>query len=203
MKTSIKYSKIQHSNKHNYSNVFLLQIINSDFLFTQSIYKNIRYFAIDSFINVNKNSKFTILDIFQINSSLKQFMRILQEILLFKRFYIYILCYDTFLLSLIKKFVRKYCLVSSQVEFSSNFSDIEKNLNRISFLFILDNSWTKKDSAVKINKLLAKGIFFLNSLSFTFKGSGIYRIYNDISNYKKLIFILILINTKINSIKKK
>ena len=200
------------------NNTFLKQIIDSDFIFAKSIGKNSCKVSssADITINIVEKKKYHLLDIFQLNTGLKKFMKILQFIRARKRgqeFQIHIWCENEYLFELVEEFVSEMDL-SEYVKPTEDIPealyipddyDIKtedygtKNRDMISFLFILGNPWKQSISKLIAERMIGTGsrghIFLINSLNFRVEKQtfGIYKISNDLEDYKKAIFLLVII----------
>lgn len=182
------------------NSTFIKQLIDSDFLFSKSFSKKENLNSVDITINLEKKNQFHILDIFRLNSSLKQFIRILQLLKVNKNFCINIWCTNKFILGLIDKFVVDFSL-SKFVLASNTFPKINSSDKKINFLFILGNPWTQKSDKLINTRILQSNIFLVNKLNFNAEKQnfGVYKIQNDLSDYKKLIVLLVIIYNTLNN----
>ncbi len=167
-----------------------------------------------------KENKYSVLDLFKLNNSLKQFLRILFALrnpsrYIYKRiknrrikfknkrkskFYIYIWCRNKFILQLINKFIQQY-KIRKYIKLCTLFPTINYCLahDKKKFLFVLGNPWSRKPAKMTKNRILFNKIFLVNSLNFLNEKSnlGFYKIQNDLADYKKLLVILVLIENVI------
>lgn len=176
------------------NNTFIKQLIDSDFLFTKSsLIKN----NLTSSINIDQKNQFNILDIFKVNTSLKQLIRILQLLKLKKNFCIHIWCNNAYILGLINKFVIDFSMTKI-ISTSVRFPEVDRK--KINFLFILGKPSNQKLEKIIYTKILDKRISLVNKFNFSLEreGLGFYKIKNDLYDYKKLILLLIIIHNTIN-----
>lgn len=170
---------------------FIKQLIDSDFLFSKS---SLTKKGLYSNISIDSKNQLNILDIFKLNTSLKQFMRILQLLKSNKNFCIHIWCNNNYFLELINKFILDFSMTDI-VSTSDVFPTINSSNNKTEFLFILGKPWIEKHEKLICNKILQSNIFLVNkfNLNIEKQSSGIYKIQNDLYDYKKLILLLVLI----------
>jgi hypothetical protein len=196
------------------NSTFIKQLIDTDFLFSKTLSNKENVNSINLTLNLDNKNIFHMLDIFRINSSLKQFIRILQLLKVNKNFCINIWCTNKFILGLIDKFVVDFSLTNYVVA-SSTFPKINPkdklitNKNKkgrssdrkIHFLFILGNPWTQKFDTLINTRILQSNIFLINKLNFNSEKQnfGVYKIQNDLSDYKKLIVLLVIIYNILNN----
>lgn len=182
------------------NNKFIKQLIDSDFIFSKVSSKNQILSSIDLSIVLNKKNKIHILDVFRLNSSLKQFISILKLLKSANKFCIYIWCANSYFVDLINKFTKEYFKNKKIIAFTTfpqkfTKKDLSQKQNGY-FLFILGRpSFTKSEQLIS-RKFIQNHIFLINRLNYTFEkyNFGIYKIQNDLSDYKKLLFLLAIIH---------
>jgi hypothetical protein len=181
------------------NNSFLKQLIDSDFVFSKSFLKN-KQSVIERSFSLDKNNLLNILDIFQLNSSLKQLIRILELLKTSASFTIYIWSTNKYLLGLTEKFNSDFG-TSKVIKCSTNFPKMQNSGNELQFLFILGEPSFQKSNILINSKILSHNVFLVNKLNFLVEkhNCGMYKIQNDLSDYKKMILLLIVIY---NTIKK-
>ncbi len=208
-KTNFKLTRKWNLFNNNWNSIFLLNLINFDFIYISSIYKAIGCSSIFSFVKNTKNSYFNILNLIIVNMNLKQFIRLLQELKYLKKFAINIITLEYTLIEWIQEYVDQYLKVDVKyeikvLEYVPFLEWIHKNkYKNISFLFFFGNDWTKKKTILNIYRLLNLGVYLISSMSLTFK-LNVYRILNEASDLKKIFFVLIIISKilKVDIVKK-
>ena len=173
---------------------FIKELIESDFLFSKSSIKNKNLKYLNSSIDYQEKAKkeFHILNIFQLNTSLKQYIRILQFLKKSEKFCIYIICQDRHYFNLTKKLATKLFL-GDYITVSERFPEIYSHKNITKFVFVLgdvelnNNFYTKvyEEKAFLVNKY---------NLQLETKLHGFYKIQNALDDYKKLVLLLVLMN---------
>jgi len=63
--------------KNNFENIFIQELLDSEFVFAKTRNKKFKLNSVNSKINFKKKNQFQILDLFELNTSLKQLIRIL------------------------------------------------------------------------------------------------------------------------------
>jgi hypothetical protein len=181
------------------NNLFLKQLIDSDFVFSKSFLKN-KQSVIDGAFVLDSNNQLNVLDIFQLNSSLKQLIRILELLKTSASFTIYIWSTNKYLLGLTEKFNKDFGTLN-YIKCSTTFPKIDSSENKLQFLFILGEPSLQKSNLLINSKILPNNVFLVNKFNFLTEkhNYGIYKIQNDLSDYKKMILLLIVI---FNTIKK-
>lgn len=141
-----------------------------------------------------RKKSFIVLNVFEVNKSLQQLI----EILSFVRENsgeVFILVKDRFSYFLVKKYIEIY-LSAYNINIVNNFSKVNvKSPNEVNNMLInLDDSNLSK-KGLNVNFYLEKKISFVYQVSSKLfrLNNGIYTLQNDIRDYKKLIFILVLI----------
>lgn len=146
---------------------------------------------IENFNLIHKNTKYlTVLDIIQLNTQLKQFLRILQFV---KKNNVYFNIYlkneqfsEIFKQSLQKNF--NFCRFNTDLRKINN-----KNFNNFEFYLSID---------MPNNASLSKknGIFSQINTKKQPGEQGVYKLFNSLDSFKKLLFIISIIK---NTLKKK
>ena len=183
---------------------FIKQIIDLEFPFVKTFTKQENLNSPVKHVQFGKN-QYHILDIFKLNSSLKQFIRILYHLRYKKndisKLYIYIWCSNKFILSLIEIFIKEY-KIRQYIILCDLFPTIDfvEAADKRKLLLVLGNPWTKKSEEMLHSRVLNNRIFLVNSLNFLNekKQHGFYKIQNDLADYKKLIVLLTIIDRVIN-----
>lgn len=142
--------------------------------------------------NIDHNTLFS-LDIFELVKTLKQLIRILQFLSKQKHKRLSICSSTKSVASFLELYQREYK--------TNSFVKIEDNLNKaknfskgIQCLMLLDEPLDNKTSA--FNKLIEENILIISKVNSRLESNhnGTYKVYNDLLNFKKLIFLIALIN---------
>lgn len=184
------------------NNLFIKQLIDLDFPFVKTLNKKEKLNSVTARISLKSTNQLHILDIFKMNNSLKQFLRILYGLKYTARgdstnLKIYIWCKNKFILDLINIFIKKY-KISRFIILCDLFPSINtiEDEEKQKLLFVLGDPWTEKPAQMLHARVLYNKIFLVNTLNFTSERPqlGFYRIQNTLSDYKKLMVILIMID---------
>lgn len=185
----------------------LKELIEFDFAIAKSTMKKNNLNNVTRRINIKGKDNLNILDIFQLNQSLKQFIRILHFLQSAKvvrvsetgfrpRFVIYIWSINKFILDFINLYIKdtdlQYYIRTTEVcPVSTTKADRKKR----KFLFILGNPWEITPERTLHEKILYNKFYLVNTLDFNAEKSefNTYKIQNDLADYKKLIVLLIII----------
>ena len=133
-----------------FNDKFLKQLIDSDFVFSKSrtTKENLKLF--NSSINYQNKDQFHILNLFRLNTSLKQYIRLLQFLTENKPFLIYILCEDNYYLSLTKKLVKKLC-IQEYFYISSTYPQKGGDPKKLKFVFFLGDMEMSNNFFIKLD----------------------------------------------------
>jgi len=177
---------------------FLKHLIQTDFLFSKSITKDHSSKYIESTIRVAKKKRLHTLNIIEMNSRLKLFIRLLQGLRDNKKFLIHIWCQDGFITKAIKRFLSKYSL-TKYMKVTRLFPAIDSSDEKMNFLLILGKPWIQTPTSLVDNWVLLNRTFLVTKMNFEIENvsHGFYKIQNELTDYKKLFFILILISKAI------
>lgn len=189
---------------------FLRELIESEFNFVTTKTRRTGLNSVGSKINFNKHNQFHILDVFELNTSLKQLIRILFSFKYTKtkykgKFLIYVWSLNTFILDFIELFNINSTIgwvIKPSIDFP--VIDFNKDDNYQKLLFVIGNPWLKHPGRLIDTTLIDKQIFLVNSLNFKSenKDLGFYKIQNELDDYKKLIVILIIFDSILSFRKK-
>jgi hypothetical protein len=184
------------------SSIFKLMEL-SDFSFLKvekKIKKNSRY--LDSFIKIKSNEKFFsfgLLDSLHLIKSLKQYIRLVKFFSLKKRKHIYLSSeFNSFFL--VKLLLNKLILtkdITLQVEKQNkvNFVKIKKShFNHCKLLIALNLSLNSNKN--NLDTLVSNNLFLINEINSNIKtkNDSFYKIFNETSDFKKIIFLLLLLD---------
>lgn len=145
---------------------------------------------IDSdFLILNKNKNFEVLNLMELNKELKQFIRLLQ-FLVDTKFPLYIIVNNKNTVNFINSFFEKF---STKIEIIVQTSITKKSKNS-GLLLILEESTSIKNE-VLLKKLFRNNFFLVNKMNSKIEKEflGFYKIFNEINDIKKLVFLLTLI----------
>lgn len=164
----------------------LLDILSTDFCFVSK--KELK-------------SSYNLINIFEINKNLKQIVTILLLIKKNPKNNIYIITENKFIYNLTKNFINFY-LKNNNIFLLSNFSSLkkEKISNNLNLLITLAFDFEKINERKLLRKFLQNDFFLIYNVSINkyHKFMGTYVLNNTIDDYKKLIFLLVLIAKILN-----
>jgi hypothetical protein len=173
-------------------NVSLLKgLIESDFLLVnKNLNKKSRF--LKSNLNIN-GSKINYLDSFETLKTLKQFIRILQ----------YLQNNDKNVIHLVvknKQFIKIAELFFKNKRFNININDssnIKKSNLENQFLILFDYI---NNNSLLLKKLFDKNIYLVNKVNTKFEQNnwGTYKIFNELDDFKKFLFFIVLIELTLN-----
>jgi hypothetical protein len=181
----------------NLNTSFLKSLIDSDFAIIPSS-KNQNH--LKSKIKINSLYKFNILNILELNKTLKQFSRLLLFLKQQKKtdYCIYILVEDKYLNVLLTTIFQELS-IKLPIVVSETLPIIQSNSDKINVMLILGNLSYNYKNIIE-NKLFFNKIFLINKFNTKSENdfNGIYKIYNDITDFKKIIFLVILMSKILN-----
>jgi hypothetical protein len=164
-------------------------IIDSDFLLlNKSSVTN--SFYIKNRISINKNTCLISLNIFELVKSLKQFIRVLQFLKKQDNSTLNIIVQDKQVSLLLKELLKDY---NERIVISFGFSYKENvNKEKIEMYLVLESILSKNQL---FRHLFNNNIFLISTINpiYEFNNHGIYKIFNDLNDLKKLIFLVSLI----------
>lgn len=185
------------------TNTLLKELIDFDFAIAKSTIKKNNLNNVTARLNLSDKEQYNILDIFKLNQSLKQFIRILyflqstkKEINRRPNLIIYIWCTNKFILNLVDLYIEKidlkHYIVTTDI---CPVANTLRDRNKRKFLFILGSPWELTPDRTLNEKILYNKFFLVNTLDFNAEKSefNTYKIQNDLADYKKLIVLLIII----------
>ena len=177
---------------------FLKDLIDSDFLivnFSNLKIKNIHF--LNSRIKLNRENFLDVLDILELNKSLKHIIRLLQFLSKEDLYSIYFWVENNYLTSLLDTFfidLKKKITLNVKTTMPGYHSLI---LNKV--LLILDNP--TQSNCIKTNKkFINNNILLVNKINLTVEKNyyGHYKIFNSLNDLKKIIFLLIILRLVID-----
>ena len=175
---------------------FLKTIIESDFLIINKKAKGVVIKTTDSL----KYNNYTILNLLETNRNLKQFLRILQFLKKQNNYSLNILIEEDQMRSLFQDYFNKH-LKDNNINIINKISSL-KGKEKINLLIVFEDliyNETKKN--LIIEKLISRNCFLVVKLNCEteLKTLGYYKIYNEMSDIKKIIFIFSIILKVFNS----
>ena len=184
--------------KKNINKSLLKSIINSDFFILK---KNISInnIYLDKKMSITKNNVLSSLDLLEILKSLKQFIRLVQYVKKSNSF-LHINIENKQQYLLLKQFLTENNL-DSIIKINNNFSLDKRSISlKKPKVFLILGSDTFMNKKQLFNKLNIEKIFiFLKvNTNIEYNNFGIYKIFNDLFDFKKIIFIILLINQILN-----
>ena len=168
-------------------------LIESDFLLLENVKsKNLKHFQ-SKIQSKSFTNTISSLELFQLTKTLKQFIRTLQYLKSRKKRHLHILLENQQYIELLHLFLKDN-EINCSYSIKSNLVG-EKDYQSFSQLFLM------LDSALKNNKNIFRRFFESNiflvqkiNSSFEKKNWGSYKIYNNIVDYKKILFLIILVH---------
>lgn len=204
-----KNSNLNFNSKRNkeLNSTLLKQLVDVDFPYVKSIWKENKINSIDLRVNVKRFDYYNILNLYILNTNIKQFIRTLLCLKKNKTCEIYFWTTNEFILDLIEKFIEDYHFKNT-IYTSKIFPTIKNSSNcknqPVRYLFILGEPWTTKMKGVVKMRICNSDFLLVNHFTFWPKrdGYGIYEIQNDLSDYKKILVLLAIIDSVLNCVKK-
>jgi len=188
------------NSKFNFSIFKLMEYSEFSFLKTENFKKNDLIY-INSFIKLNfneKNSSFFILNFLHLIKGLKQYIRIIKFLSLKKKKHIYLISefnhffFIKFLLS--KLFKSNDITLQSEKQSKVNFVKIKKDHNN-HYKFLLLLNLSLNSSKNNLDKLVSNNLFLIDEVNSKLKtkNDSFYKIFNEVSDFKKIIFLSLLL----------
>lgn len=197
--------------KNNFENIFIQELLDSEFAFAKTRNKTLKLNSVNSKIDFKKKNQFQILDLFELNTSLKQLIRILFSLKYSKTAYksdfvVYIWCLNPFILNLANSFISEYNL-SHVVLTLNKFPSLTyaQDSRKKKHLFVLGDHWTQQPKNILDSYIISNKIFLVSTLNFKWERHepGFYKIQNNLEDYKKLLVLLIIFESIFNQSKEK
>jgi hypothetical protein len=168
-------------------------LIESDFLLLENVQsKNLKHFQSEiqskSFTNTISS-----LELFQLTKTIKQFIRALQFLKSRKKRHLHILLENQQYIELIELFFKEKD-INCSYSVKSNLVG-EKEYRSCSQLFLTLDSTLKNNKNI-FRRFFESNIFLVQKINSSFekKNWGSYKIYNNIVDYKKILFLIILVH---------
>lgn len=188
------------NSKFNFSIFKLMEHSEFSFLKTENFKKNDLIY-INSFIKLNfneKNFSFFILNFLHLIKGLKQYIRIIKFLSLKKKKHIYLTSeFNHFFfikLLLSKLFKSNVVTLQSEKQSKVNFVKIKKDHNNY-YKFLLLLNLSLNSSKNNLDKLVSNNLFLIDEVNSKLKtkNDSFYKIFNEVSDFKKIIFLLLLL----------
>ena len=188
------------NSKFNFSIFKLMESSEFSFLKTENFKKNDLIY-INSFIKLNfneKNFSFFILNFLHLIKGLKQYIRIIKFLSLKKKKHIYLTSeFNHFFfikLLLSKLFKSNDITLQSEKQSKVNFVKIKKDHNNY-YKFLLLLNLSLNSSKNNLDKLVSNNLFLIDEVNSKLKtkNDSFYKIFNEVSDFKKIIFLLLLL----------
>lgn len=174
----------------------LRSIVETDFaLLSKSLKKNSR--SLDLTVNLRKDKTLRVLDLFELSKNLKQFVRIIHFLRRQDSKNMYVCSSNKQILGILNKYLEE----NKDKEFikvQSNFAKINGKFDSVQSLLILEEPLISHNNVFK--KLFEKNILVVNKINSILENNnyGTYKIYNEILDLKKLIFLIVLIKQTVS-----
>lgn len=152
----------------------------------------------NSFINHNISAKTVMqsLNFYDLIKSIKQLIRLLHFLKQNKLHCIYIKVDNKYHYYLLKQFLISYPCPHLNIKIQDTLSFKPQRAKTLSFLILLENNQSLLDKNL-FKRLYNNNIFLINKINskVEYNNGGTYKIYNDLLDFKKVIFLITLINT--------
>jgi hypothetical protein len=195
---------LNKSEEFDLNDSLLKELIDVDFPYVKSSWKENKLNSIDLRINVKKYDYYNILNLYTLNTNIKQFIRTLQYLSTNEECHIYFWSNNNFVLKIIQLFAKEYSL--EHVIFSGKQFPVipvvsDPDNPPVRFLFILEDPFLTRASRIIKKKICNSDFFLVNHFTFFHRRDtfGMYEIKNDLSDYKKIIVLLSIIDSILNS----
>jgi hypothetical protein len=192
----VKFAKVESIKDLNKSDILVKQLIDSDFIYSRkSVNKRVPD-IVESTLSIKESNLVCTLDIFKLNTSIKQFIKILETLDTIKseqKIELYVLCKNKHYLRLIDRMSRRY-LLKDIIKLCTILPDLsgKSNKEKMKYLFILGEYEFSRNF---LHQLVYYRVSLISkfNLKYERKTSGFYKIQNNLDDYKKLMFLFILI----------
>jgi hypothetical protein len=149
-------------------------------------------------VKLKRDCTLRVLDIFELVKNLKQFIRIIQFLKRQDHKNMYVCSSNKQILGILNKYLEN----SDSKDFikvQNNFAKIGKKSNFVQSLLILQEPLNSHHNVFK--KLFEKNILIVNKINSISERNnyGTYKIHNEIIDFKKLVFLIVLIKQTIST----
>lgn len=174
--------------------ILFKNLLETEFLLLSSkISSNARKF--DLAVDLNRLDRKTTLslDIFELAKTLKQLVRILQFLVKLRKKKLSICSSTRYTISFLELYRKEFAL-NDIVQLENESSRIKKYSKGVQGLILVEEPLKNKVSAFK--KFIEQDVFLIDKINSIpeLDHGGTYKIYNDVSDFKKLAFLVALIN---------
>ena len=174
-------------------------LIESDFILLNNSYnKNIAYLQQETVLNSQK--KISALNILQLIKSIKQFIRTIQFLQKQKNPCLHIIVENKQHFFLLKQYFNDNPLKFS-INLQNSFLLKKKNsLNSTQMIFSFEQEYSINNLKT-LKRLFSDNIFLIQKINSRIETNnwGTYKIYNDLFDFKKIIFLIILLEQSLNA----
>ena len=172
----------------------LKSIINSDFFILNKDISTTNIY-LDKKTLVNKSKNLNSLNLFELLKSLKQFIRLIQFIKNKDNAFLYISIENKQHYFLFKQFLSLNKLDINVKVFNSFNQKKNSSLEHIKVFLILGSNLFINNKQL-LKNLNVEKIFLFSRINTNLEqnNSGVYKIFNDLFDFKKIIFLILLIN---------
>lgn len=139
-----------------------------------------------------------VLDIFELVKNLKQFIRIIQFLKRQNHKNMYVCSSNKQILGILNKYLEENDN-KDFIKIQNNFAKIKKKLDSVQSLLVLQEPLNSHHNVFK--KLFEKNILIVNKINSISEQNnyGTYKMYNEIIDFKKLVFLIVLIKQTIST----
>ena len=175
-------------------NIKLLKsIIETDFLlFTGTMNMNLKTLKYYNNFNSGKDVIYT-LEAFELIKTLKQFVRFLQFLNSHQSKCLHICSSSKQILGFLSRYIEENSL-RDLITIQNNFTKIKSNSTELESLLLLEEPLKAHKNIFK--KLFEEDILVVNKINSKIERNnfGTYKIFNNMLDFKKLVFLIVLIN---------
>lgn len=173
----------------------LRSIIETDFaLLSKCLKENSR--SLDLAVSIKDDKMLRVLDIFELAKNLKQFVRVIQFLKRQDSKSMYVCSSNKQILGILNKYLEEN-KDKQFIKVQSNFAKINGKFDSVQSLLVLEEPLVSHNNVFK--KLFEKNILLVNKINSIVENNnyGTYKIYNEILDLKKLIFLIVVIKQTI------
>lgn len=173
-------------------NLLIKSLVDSDFLLI-NYNRNKNNRAIDN-LSKSKTASIASLDPLETIKTLKQFIRLLQYTKKQPASFLHVIVENKQYLELLQLFFKDY-ISKVPVEIKDNFPKTRLPETTTQLLLLLDVSTVAKEETF-FKRLSDKNIFLINKVNSQVETNnyGTYKIYNNLADFKKIVFLLAIID---------
>lgn len=190
---------MKKNSKFNFSLLKLMELSNFPTINTDLLKnKDLKYLNSFTKIKYSHNSfSFSILDLLPLVKSLKQYIRVVRFLSLKYKKKIYIVSeFNNFFfikLLLNKLCLTKYIFLQPEKQETVNFVKLKHDPSYSNFLISLNLSLNSNKN--NLSKLTSNNLFLITEINsnIKLKSDSFYKIFNEVSDFKKIIFLLLFL----------